>query len=210
MNRGVKLLESDEQKHELSFLNLRAGERGRSLCFVSQIFFILPDPPCSHPSTAESYAAFHTASKYLISGLSLLEQDAWEKHYSLTLRLYDAASEALYVTGDFSILTSLVEKPLQLARCFDDKLNIYNYLVRSFAAAGQIEEGVATCLQVLAQLGEVIPSTITPGILHTETVRIKTILQGIRNDQLLSLPVITDTQKMVSGTACEMPVFIYN
>ncbi|KAL7484100.1 hypothetical protein ACHAW6_009743 [Cyclotella cf. meneghiniana] len=174
MNRGAKLLENDEQKHELAFLNLRAGER------------------------ALSYSAFHTASRYLITGLSLLKHDSWEKHYSLTLRLYDAAVEALYVTGDFSRLTSLVEKPLKCAVCFDDKLNIYNYLVRSFAALGQMEEGIATCFQVLAQLGEVITSTIAPEMVHTETVRIKTMIQGMSDDRLLSLPVITDTHKLAA------------
>eukprot|EP00804_Cyclotella_cryptica_P005744 CCRYP_000079-RE/>CCRYP_000079-RE protein AED:0.10 eAED:0.10 QI:211/1/0.88/1/0.5/0.33/9/0/1307 len=174
MNRGVNLLESDDQKHELAFLNLRAGE------------------------SALSYSAFHTASRYLITGLSLLEHDSWEKNYSLRMRLYDAASEALYVTGDFSRLISLVQKPLKLAICFDDKLNLYNNLVRSLAASGQMDEGIATCLRVLAQLGEVIPSTISLESYHTETVRIKTMMQGMSDDQLLSLPVITDTCKMAA------------
>ena len=170
------------------------------------IFFFKPFPACSHPFIALSYSAFHTASRYLITGLSLLKHDSWEKHYSLTLRLYDAAVEALYVTGDFSRLTSLVEKPLKCAVCFDDKLNIYNYLVRSFAALGQMEEGIATCFQVLAQLGEVITSTIAPEMVHTETVRIKTMIQGMSDDRLLSLPVITDTHKLVRGMACHIPL----
>eukprot|EP00804_Cyclotella_cryptica_P027830 CCRYP_009244-RA/>CCRYP_009244-RA protein AED:0.13 eAED:0.13 QI:0/0.87/0.66/1/0.25/0.22/9/246/899 len=174
MNRGVKLLENRAQKQELAFLNLRAGER------------------------ALSSAAFHTASRYLITGLSLLEQDSWEKNYSLTIRLYDAASEALYVTGDFSRLNSLVEKPFKYARCFDDKLNIYNNLVRSFAASGQMEQGIATCFHVLGQLGEVIPSTITPDIFNAEVVCIKTMLQGMSNEHMLSLPIMTDTHKLAA------------
>eukprot|EP00804_Cyclotella_cryptica_P024225 CCRYP_013267-RA/>CCRYP_013267-RA protein AED:0.05 eAED:0.05 QI:0/0.62/0.55/1/0.12/0/9/1062/749 len=172
MNRGIKLIVSDDQKVELASLNLRAAE------------------------TAMSFSAFHSASRYLMTGLSLLQHDPWEKNYSLTLRLYNAVSEALYVTGDFSRLTSLVEKPLQFARCFEDKLNIYYYLVRSYAASGQLEEGIATCFRVLAQLGEVVPSTTNLEFLHSETARMKEMMDGLSDDQLLSLPVVTNASKM--------------
>lgn len=48
------------------------------------------------------------------------------------------ASEALYVTGDFSVLTALVDDPLMKARSFEDKLNMLNNLVR--ALAGEMSE----------------------------------------------------------------------
>ena len=44
-----------------------------------------------------------------------------------------AASEALFVIGDFSRLSELTEKPLLYARSFEDKLNIHNNLVRALA-----------------------------------------------------------------------------
>eukprot|EP00804_Cyclotella_cryptica_P016554 CCRYP_004743-RA/>CCRYP_004743-RA protein AED:0.15 eAED:0.15 QI:0/1/0.75/1/0.28/0.37/8/0/861 len=174
MNRGATLLESSAQRYELSFLNLKAGEK------------------------AITFSAFHSASRYFMTGLSLLEHDSWETNYSLTISLYDAASEALYVTGDFSRLSSLVEKPLKFAKCFNDKLNIYNHLIRSLTASAQMEEGIGTCFRVLAQLGEAIPSSITPEIFHVEGVRIKTLLEGMSNDQLLSLPLMSDTNKLAS------------
>jgi hypothetical protein len=116
-------------------------------------------------------------------------------------------SEALYVTGDFSRLTTLVEKPLQFAKCFEDKLNIYNYLVRSYAASGQLEEGIATCFRVLAQLGEVIPSTATLEFLHSETTRMKETMDGMSDDRLLSLPVLTNASKMVRALLFYASVF---
>ena len=154
--------------------------------------------------SAISSAAFHTATRYLITGLSLLDHDAWEKHYSLTTRLFDAASEALYVTGDFSRLASLAEEPLKFARCFDDKLNIYNHLVRSLFASGQMEEGIATCFHVLVQLGESIPSRTTPEIVLPEIFRIETMLQEMTDDHFLSLPAMTDAHKLVRGNAMQL------
>jgi predicted ATPase len=123
-------------------------------------------------------------------------------HYNLTIGLHDAASEALYVTGDFSRLAALAEKPLKFARSFEDKLNIYNNLVRSFLASGQLDQGIATCMRVLSQLGEVLPTQITPDIFHIEVVRVKTILDRMSNDQLLSLPIMTDAHKLVNISTC--------
>ena len=86
-----------------------------------------------------------------MTGLSLLEKDSWEKHYSLTLKMYDAASEALFVTGDFERLSSLIETPLRHARCFEDKLNIYNNHVRSLVACKfgvHLQLGLGTIMYV--------------------------------------------------------------
>jgi len=44
-----------------------------------------------------------------------------------------AASEALFVTGDFSRLFVLVNEPLTNARSFEDKLHILNNLIRALA-----------------------------------------------------------------------------
>ena len=107
MNRGSKLIDDVDQKMEVAQLNLEAGEK------------------------AISASAFESAAKYFLNGLSLLGPDSWEAKYSLTISLYDAASEALFVTGDFSQLTKLTEKPLLNARSFEDKLNIHNNLVRA-------------------------------------------------------------------------------
>jgi predicted ATPase len=163
---------------------------------ILKIYFFISCPK------AISSSAFHSASRYFITGLALLEHDSWDMHYNLTIGLHDAASEALYVTGDFSRLAALAEKPLKFARSFEDKLNIYNNLVRSFLASGQLDQGIATCMRVLSQLGEVLPTQITPDIFHIEVVRVKTILDGMSNDQLLSLPIMTDAHKLVNISTC--------
>ena len=131
----------------------------------------------------------------------MLDHDSWDLHYSLTMGLYDACSEALYVTGEHSRLEALVEKPLRFARSFEDTLNIYNNLVRSFWGAGQLDQGVSTCIHVLSQLGEVIPAPaqITAEVFHTEAARVKTILSGYSDHQLLSLPIMApDSNKLAS------------
>ena len=66
MNRGLNLVVNPYQKYEVAELNLKAGEK-----------------------VLERHS-FHSSVKYLMTGISLLESDSWEKKYSLTIRLYDA------------------------------------------------------------------------------------------------------------------------
>lgn len=109
MNMGQSLISEQERKDELAELNLDAGEK------------------------ALRQSAFESCSKYILTGLSLLGQDSWQTKYDLTLKLHEAASEALFVTGDHAQLLQLTSAPLAKARSFEDKLNIYNNLVRSLA-----------------------------------------------------------------------------
>lgn len=135
MNRGCKLIDDDDQRFEVAQLNLEAGEKGLAS------------------------SAFQSATKYLLTGVSILGPNSWEANYDLTIKLYDAgkvslfyfhnfsltcstlidyafsllASEALFVVGDFTRLFEVIEQPLLNARSFEDKLNIHNNLVRALA-----------------------------------------------------------------------------
>jgi len=81
INRGSNLLVSAEQKYEVATLNLKAGEK-----------------------VLERHN-FHSSAKYLMAGIALLENDSWEKKYTLTIRLYDAGK-----FRPFSICVVLVHR----------------------------------------------------------------------------------------------------
>jgi len=174
MNKGSNLIDDQKQRYELSQMNLRAGEK------------------------AISSSAFHSAAKYFLAGISNLCPDSWDVEYDLTLQLYDAASEALYVTGDFSRLESLAETPLACARSFEEKLNIYHNIVRSQAASLTFGEGIAKCIFILENLGEAIPTNITAEVYYEEVAQVKILLQGKSPAYLLSLPIMTDTRQLAA------------
>jgi len=173
MNRGSNLLPPD-QKYEVSQLNLSAGEK------------------------ALTASAFHSASKYLLKGLSLLGPGSWDTKYNLTLRLFDAASEALYAIGNFPRLSTLIDEPLSNARTFEDKLNILNNCIRSLSASSQYSEGISKCITILSQLGEVLPVNITADIYRRELAQVKVLLKDKSRQELLSLPLMSNTQKMAA------------
>jgi predicted ATPase len=112
--------------------------------------------------------------------------------------LFDALQEALLVTGDFSRLSSIIEQPLIFGRNFEDKLNIYNNLVRSLGSSGKTEEAITTAIAVLAQLGEVVPTNITADIYSDEVTNIKRLLHDKSKHDLLSLPMMVDVHKLAA------------
>ena len=115
----------------------------------------------------------------------------------LTLRVV-AASDALCVVGDYQTLTALAEKPLHYARCFEDKLNTYSNLVRALSSSGKCDECINTSVSVLSQLGEFIPTKITQEIYFDEVVKVRQSLIGLSRQDLLSLPVMTDFNKLTA------------
>ena len=89
INRGSKLLDNPERKYDVAELNLIAGEK-----MLQQ-------------------QSFHSAVKYLLSGVALLEDDSWRSKYSLSLRLYDAGKSSfslyfLFMCGTLYIFISFI------------------------------------------------------------------------------------------------------
>ncbi len=66
MNQGIRLIKTRAQLHEVARLNLRAGKK------------------------AMASSSFDSATKYLLVGISLLNDDSWNSEYDLSIGLYDA------------------------------------------------------------------------------------------------------------------------
>ena len=67
------------------------------------------------------------------------------------------------------------------------------------SASAKYEEGITKCLEILSVLGTVIPTEITPDIHARELAEVKELLRGKSRQELLSLPVMLETQYLVSG-----------
>ena len=66
MNQGIGQLKTRSQFHEVAGLNLKAGKQ------------------------AMASSSYDSASKYLLVGVSLLNDESWDNEYELSLGLYDA------------------------------------------------------------------------------------------------------------------------
>ena len=71
---------------------------------------------------AKASAAFQTAYKYIMIGISLLNKSSWQKNYQPTLELYTTAAEISYIVNDYDQSLSLCEIVKQQAKIPLDKL----------------------------------------------------------------------------------------
>ncbi|MBE9161598.1 AAA family ATPase [Tychonema sp. LEGE 06208] len=168
LNLGIELISKPTERQTLAQLNLKAGVKARN-------------------STA--YAA---ARIYLQIGIDLLTSNCWVNQYELTLNLYVAAAEVVYLNHDFDGLEQMATLVLQSTQTILDKVKIYELKIASQTAQGKMLEAIAVGRDALEQLGVKIPT-------ETDENKIGKALQILGSQQgdklieeLVDLPVMSD------------------
>lgn len=174
LNYGVDLLTTQSERERLAQLNLTAG--GKALAST----------------------AYRAAVEYFSIGRTLLPQDSWNSHYSLTLALYESEIEGAYLNGDF-------EEMEQLAKVLDvhtanilDRIKVYEVKIKAYSAQNQLKEATNLGLVVLDQLGVNFPTPVTPDDIQEGFQEITPKLNGIEIDQLINLPAMTAPEKLAA------------
>ena len=67
-----------------------------------------------------------------------------------------------------------------------------------YAASSKFIEGISKCVNIISELGEEIPAHVTADIYANEVEQIQKSLRGKSRQELLSLPKMSDTKKLVS------------
>jgi serine/threonine protein kinase len=92
LNHGLHLVEDEQERMQLARLNLQAAR------------------------AAGRNAAFKAGLTHARAGLELLGEDAWERHYRLTLELHEQAALMAYSAGDIPGMEQHSEQVLQHGR----------------------------------------------------------------------------------------------
>ena len=171
---GLRCLdaEANHLKAELAHLNLIAGSK-----------------------SAES-SAFHSSANYFVIGLGLLGRDWYITNYKLGMDLYNAAADALFVTGNAELFKSTVEQPITHARTLEDRLLASFILVRFLASSGDIEQAIARIFSILRELGEDFPAEINPQTIHMELIKTKQVLSKYSKEDFTRLPKLEEPIKL--------------
>ncbi len=108
--------------------------------------------------------------------------------------------EALYVIGDMDKLSSFIQVPLLKARCFDDKLNSYHTQVRQLKATGDVRGVIDKCINVISELGEnfIDKAAVDEALFRRESRRVEQLLQDRSEEELISLPKMTNDRKIAT------------
>jgi PAS domain S-box-containing protein len=174
LNIGVELITAQIERDELAELNLIAGRK------------------------AKYSTAYGAAKKYLTVGLELLDIECWQNHYNLTLGLYEEATEAMYLNGEFEQMEQLAETVLQNANALLDKIKVYQVKIQALKAQNQLKQSLNFGLDILALLGIDLPKDPEPTEIPLTFEQTQLALQGKRIQDLIDLPDMTDPQKLAA------------
>jgi predicted ATPase/signal transduction histidine kinase len=174
LNMGMGLITDPQERLELAALNLIAGKK------------------------AKDSNAYADARKYLAIGIGLLPDSAWEMHYPLTLRLYEAAAESAYLNTDFDECHRLVDRIVHHANHILDTIKSYKVKINAFTAQRKFHEVPIIVNSILIRLGEPIPIFPTEIQIGLEllSIELRTRLFGIEDWR--DLPVMTDPNKLAA------------
>ncbi len=129
LNLGISLARDQSEKYDIAQLNLKACQK------------------------AKAAMAYEPALNYLNAGRKNLAKESWQTEYLLTLHLYVETAEAELLSTHFEQTETLAQMVLQQAEIIQDKLRIYEVLIRLSIAKNQLQTALDTALQVLDRLG---------------------------------------------------------
>jgi predicted ATPase/signal transduction histidine kinase/tRNA A-37 threonylcarbamoyl transferase component Bud32 len=174
LNLGSALAVTQSARDELASLNLRAGQK------------------------AKASSAFEPAFNYLMAGLELLGDDAWESHYDRALALHSEAAEAALLSGDLARSDQLSQLVLDRALSPLDAAAAYQVRMRVRTAQNQMMDAVHIGLQALERLGVSLPEKPGQPDIAREVQTIRSAIADRDPEDLVSLPPMIDPEKLAA------------
>ncbi|MEH2058817.1 MAG: AAA family ATPase [Nostoc sp.] len=170
-NIAVEFISPQAKRDELAQMNLIAGRK------------------------ALASTAYPAAVKYLTTGIELLADNSWETKHHLTLALYETATEAAYLAGNFKLMEELAD--LVLAReTLLEKVKVYEVKIQAYGAQNQALEAVNTALIFLKLLEVEFPEHPSQSDIQLAMAELTSNLNGRSIEDLINLPEMIETQAL--------------
>ncbi|MEH2190162.1 MAG: AAA family ATPase [Nostoc sp.] len=174
LNVGIINLIEKSEKTELARLNLIAGRK------------------------AKASTAYEAALKYFTNGIELLNIDAWQTEYTLTIGLYEGAAEAAYLGGDFEQMQKWAEVVQQEAKILLDKVKVYEVQIIASIIQSKQLEAIQIAVSILQLLGINFTEEPTSTDIQQGMDEIAVSLKGKAIADLINLPLMTDANKIAA------------
>ncbi len=180
LNMGISLITDDVEKIQVAQINLNAAQKARR-------------------ATAYS-AAFSYAEK----GMSLLDDNSWQRQYNITLSLHNIAADTAFLTGRFAEITQLMHLVKLNSQTVVDNLAVYEAQIQAYSAQKNYQKSIDTGLEFLQLLGIKLPSQPRKLQVLAELIKAKVLLRGKSSEKLLQLPVMTNPETIVVLQICNL------
>ncbi|MEG4121822.1 ATP-binding protein, partial [Microcoleus sp. N9_B4] len=172
LNMGKSLIIEPSEQTQLAQLNLQAGQKARA---------------------ATAYTA---ALEYSITGIDLLAEKRWTSQYELTLALYETATEAAYLNGNFPQMNQLTTIVLEHTRTLLDRVNVHQVEIQAAQAQAQPSKAIQIALQILKQLGVSFPEEPNGEDIGKALQETLSLVGGRQPLDLIALPEMTDRTQL--------------
>lgn len=146
---------------------------------------------------------FSSACTHLQKAIMLLEMripEAWsdKRYYPTILQLKSEMANLMFLNGNVEGLNVIASEILTEARCVLDKCPIFHVLINSKVEGGDIEQAIALCSTVLAELNHHIPKHSIRFQSAKALLKLKRKLKTLDDDYWLTLRMNNDGKgKMV-------------
>jgi PAS domain S-box-containing protein len=174
LNLGIELVTELAEREAIAQLNLLAGQKTKAA------------------------TAYKATLAYLNTGIQLLSAQCWESQYNLALMLHEEAAEAAYLCGNLDEMERLATIVLQQARSILDKVKVYEVKIQTCIAQTRLMDAIALGLQVLAQLGVMIPSAPTELETQQKLAETAANLKQQTMAEIVDLPAMNDAYKLAA------------
>lgn len=184
LNLAQDLIEDPQEKEAIAQLNLLASRK------------------------ALKATAYPLAHSLVETGMSLLEEQAWQHQYTLTLHLKTLGVETAYMTGNFELMNQRATEVLAAAKTVLDRTKVYQIQIRSLTAQGRMLEAINLGQIALQELGvswlDQDNSESMEMNLNRAVARVSQRLQGKSIEDLLHQPEMTDASMRAAMDLCAL------
>jgi len=168
LNRGLKLIDSTERE-TIARLNLQAGQK------------------------ANASTAYRAAVDYLLTSQQLLNSDAWQSQYSLSLEIANQLALGAFLSGDFEQMQQTIDQVVAQTRSLLEQVTVYEIKIQALILQGQPLEAVKTALLIVEKLGVKFPfKPTTPqvllGLAETKIALLGKSTQTLENQSAMTAP----------------------
>lgn len=172
LNHGIDLITDRTERDTIAHLNLIACRKSRA-------------------STA-----YEMSREYANKGLALLQEDAWNRQYQLSLSFSEYAAELAWLCGDFESMEQWIEIVIDKTRSWPEQANVYRIKIQSYVAQHKLEEAIAIAQGFLQKLGVCFPKDLNEKDIKQAIDEVNSIIGDREIEDLVRLPSMQDEEKI--------------
>lgn len=172
LNYGLDLIETDEEKNQISQLFFKAGKQ------------------------AKLSIAYNSSLDYLRKAYSLLSDNFWEVNYTFVYECICELGEVEYLCGNFENADKYFSLGLEKSKTRLDKVKIYNLRVVLYTGQGEFHKAVKEGLEGLSQYEILVPEKLNDLQVFKEYKKLKTLLGEDPIQKITQLPKLENPETL--------------